>query len=154
MEHDGRGCGHAGCAKPNLHSFTFLIASLSLRLSFDRTRSLTSSFLATISLFHTFHPFDYSMSLISKSCALAALALSSLAASSTAQFVRAPTDLTENAGGAGVRIRFKEVPAGICETRSNVKSYSGFVDIGPNQHIYFQFFEARKGDAKKAPLSM
>lgn len=71
-----------------------------------------------------------------------------------AQFVPAPTDLEEKMGAAGIRIRYKQVPNGICETRSSVKSLSGFADVGTNQHIYFQFFETRNGDPKKAPLSM
>lgn len=100
-------------------------------------------------------PILTSMGIISRLSLLAALALASALPSSThAQFVRPPTDLISKAGAAGVSIRYKVVPTGICETRPNVTSYSGYVDVAPDQHIYFQFFEARKGDPKKAPLSV
>jgi hypothetical protein len=55
----------------------------------------------------------------------------------TAQFVPAPTDLITKKGHAGVNVRYKEVPPGICELDPNVKSYSGYADVGENQHIFW-----------------
>ncbi|KAJ5782956.1 Peptidase S10 serine carboxypeptidase [Penicillium paradoxum] len=72
----------------------------------------------------------------------------------TAQFVPAPTDLITKKGHAGVNVRYKEVPAGICEQDPNVKSYSGYADVGEDQHIFWWFFEARNGDPKDAPLTV
>ena len=54
-----------------------------------------------------------------------------------AQFVAAPTNLTNATGNAGVQVRYKEVPAGICEMDPNVKSYSGYADVEENQHIFW-----------------
>ena len=72
---------------------------------------------------------------------------------SWAQFVPFPSDLTTTTGYAGYKVRWKEVPAGICELDPNVKSYSGYVDVAPDKHIFFWFFEARNGDPREAPLT-
>ncbi|KAJ5120601.1 Peptidase S10 serine carboxypeptidase [Penicillium bovifimosum] len=72
----------------------------------------------------------------------------------TAQFVPAPTDLITKKGHAGVNVRYKEVPPGICELDPNVKSYSGYADVGEDQHIFWWFFEARNGNPKEAPLTV
>ncbi len=53
------------------------------------------------------------------------------------QFVSAPTDLITKEGHAGINVRYKEVPAGICEQDPNVKSYSGYADVGQNEHIFW-----------------
>lgn len=71
-----------------------------------------------------------------------------------AQFVPAPTDLVTVQGYAGVSVRYKEVPSGICELDPNVKSYSGYADVGPGQHVFFWFFEARNMDPTTAPLTV
>jgi carboxypeptidase C (cathepsin A) len=71
-----------------------------------------------------------------------------------AQFVPVPTDLTSATGNANIPIRYKQVPTGICEQDPNVKSYSGYADVAPNQHIFFWFFEARKVDPGNAPLTI
>lgn len=70
-----------------------------------------------------------------------------------AQFVPAPTDLISKLGYANITVRYKEVPAGICELDPNVKSYSGYADIGENEHIFWWFFEARNQDPTTAPLT-
>lgn len=57
-------------------------------------------------------------------------------------FVPAPTDLTTKEGYAGVSVRYKEVPPGICEQDPTVKSYSGYADVDEDQHIFFWFFGA------------
>lgn len=69
-----------------------------------------------------------------------------------AQFVQTPTNFTNATGHAGVAIRYKEVPAGICEMNPDVKSYSGYADVEDNQHIFWWFFEARNTNASEAPL--
>ena len=60
-----------------------------------------------------------------------------LAHYATAQFVPAPTDLITKKGHAGVNVRYKEVPTGICELDPNVKSYSGYADVSENEHIFW-----------------
>jgi hypothetical protein len=60
-----------------------------------------------------------------------------LVAGAAAQFVPAPTDLITKQGYAGINVRYKEVPTGICETDPNVKSYSGYADVDENQHIFW-----------------
>ncbi|KAF1823079.1 putative carboxypeptidase 2, partial [Dissoconium aciculare CBS 342.82] len=57
------------------------------------------------------------------------------------------------AGYGDVKLRYREVPAGICELQPGVKSYSGYADIAENKHIFFWFFEARNVDPKNAPLT-
>lgn len=82
---------------------------------------------------------------------IVALATSITAVS--AQFVKPPTDLKKVSGHAGTTVRYKEVPAGICETTEGVKSYSGYVDTEKDEHIFFWYFESRK-DPKNAPLTV
>lgn len=53
------------------------------------------------------------------------------------QFVPAPTDLISTTGYANIPVRYKEVATGICELDPNVKSYSGFVDVEEDEHIFF-----------------
>ncbi|KGO77632.1 Lipase, class 3 [Penicillium italicum] len=77
-----------------------------------------------------------------------------LARYATAQFVPAPSDLITKKGHAGINVRYKEVPAGICEQDPSVKSYSGYADVGKDEHIFWWFFEARNGDPKDAPLTV
>jgi hypothetical protein len=55
----------------------------------------------------------------------------------TAQFVPEPTDLITKKGHAGVNVRYKEVPAGICELDPSVKSLSGYADVEDNEHIFW-----------------
>lgn len=85
-------------------------------------------------------------------CVTSALLL--LAELAVAQFVPAPTNLTTKAGYAGVNVRYKEVPNGICELDPNVKSYSGYADVSENEHIFWWFFEARQVDPTTAPLTI
>jgi hypothetical protein len=56
-----------------------------------------------------------------------------------AQFVPAPTDLITKEGYAGINVRYKEVPTGICELDPTVKSFSGYADVDDNQHIFWYF---------------
>ncbi|KAF1984927.1 putative serine carboxypeptidase [Aulographum hederae CBS 113979] len=80
--------------------------------------------------------------------------LAAVADFAAAQFVTPPLNLTTKKGYAGVNVRYKEVPTGICELNPNVKSYSGYADIAENEHVFFWFFEARKADPKTAPLGI
>lgn len=68
-------------------------------------------------------------------------------------FVEPPTGFTTKAGHANTTVRYKSVPAGICETNPSVKSYSGYVDTAENEHMFFWFFEARK-HPENAPLTI
>lgn len=47
-----------------------------------------------------------------------------------------------------VTIRYKEPgQSGVCETTPGVNSYSGYVDLAPNVHAFFWFFESRNDPA-------
>lgn len=64
---------------------------------------------------------------------LSTAALILLGAGAThSQFVPPPTDLITKTGYAGYKVRYKEVPKGICE-QSDAKSYSGYVDVSSDQ---------------------
>lgn len=41
----------------------------------------------------------------------------------------------------------------MCETNANVKSFAGYVDVSPTQHVYFWMFEARQ-NAAQSPLTV
>ena len=80
--------------------------------------------------------------------------LLSILSLTAAQFVTPPTDLISATGYAGINVRYKEVPAGTCELDPNVKSYSGYADVGKDQHVFWWFFEARNQDPSDAPLTV
>jgi len=84
----------------------------------------------------------------------AAVALLACVSHSLAQFVTPPTDLIAAKGYLDIPVRYKEVPHGICELTPGVKSYSGYVDIAKDQHIFFWFFEARNVNPHTAPLTV
>ncbi|KAI0908805.1 Alpha/Beta hydrolase protein [Ustulina deusta] len=86
--------------------------------------------------------------------ALAATAALTTLGPAQAQFVKPPTDLKRVIGHYNIPVRYKEVPTGICELDPDVKSYSGYADVGENQHIFFWFFEARELDPEEAPLTV
>jgi carboxypeptidase C (cathepsin A) len=44
--------------------------------------------------------------------------------------------------GDGVGVRYKEPK--LCETTEGVNSYSGFLDIAEDKHLFFWFFESRR----------
>jgi len=69
-------------------------------------------------------------------------------------FVSAPTDLTETNGYYNQTVRYKQVPEGICELTPGVKSFSGYVDVAPEQSVFWWFFEARNGEPEDAPLTV
>lgn len=76
------------------------------------------------------------------------------APAANAQFVTPPSDLTDSKGYLDIPVRFKEVPEGICELTPGVKSYSGYVDVFEDQHVFFWFFESRQKDPENAPLTV
>ncbi|OLN87696.1 Carboxypeptidase S1 [Colletotrichum chlorophyti] len=43
--------------------------------------------------------------------------------------------------------------SGICETTKGVRQYSGYFDVGTDQHMFFWFFEARN-NSRDAPLAL
>ncbi|CAJ2504734.1 Uu.00g121280.m01.CDS01 [Anthostomella pinea] len=55
----------------------------------------------------------------------------------------------------GVTVRYKRPGAdgGVCETTPGVNSYSGYVDVDENTHMFFWFFEARNRP-DEAPLTL
>lgn len=60
------------------------------------------------------------------------------------QFPAEPTDVQTITGPNGINITFKEPgKAGVCETTPGVNSYSGFVNLAPDVHSFFWFFESR-----------
>lgn len=71
-----------------------------------------------------------------------------------AQFVSPPQDLQTVLGHAGVPVRYKEVPTGICELDPAVKSFSGYADVAEDRHVFWWFFEARNQDPATAPLTV
>ena len=55
---------------------------------------------------------------------------------------------------SGAQIRYKEPgKAGVCETTPGVNSYSGYIDLAPDVHTFFWFFEARHNPAE-APITL
>lgn len=55
---------------------------------------------------------------------------------------------------SGAQIRYKEPgKEGVCETTPGVNSYAGYIDIAPDAHTFFWFFEARSNPAN-APLTL
>lgn len=83
-----------------------------------------------------------------------ALVLAGAGQLALSQFVAAPKNLTSKTGYANVTVRYKDVPAGICEQDPDVKSFSGYADVAPGQHIFWWFFEARNVDPEEAPLTI
>lgn len=55
---------------------------------------------------------------------------------------------------SNVTIRYKEPGKdGVCETTPGVNSYSGYIDLAPNVHAFFWFFESRR-DPKNDPITL
>nr|POE54182.1 carboxypeptidase s1 like a [Quercus suber] len=64
------------------------------------------------------------------------------------------TDVKSFKTPTGVTIRYKEPGKdGVCETTPGVNSYSGYVDIAPNVHVFFWFFESRS-NPKTDPFTL
>lgn len=82
------------------------------------------------------------------------LLFGALSSNAVAQFIPEPTDLKKAIGHAGIPVRYKQVPTGICELNPKVKSFSGYADVEENEHVFFWFFESRDVDPHKAPLTV
>lgn len=67
------------------------------------------------------------------------------------QLPASSTRLTTIHSPGGIQIRYKE--PGICETRAGVNSYSGYVDLDADTHIFFWLFEARNNPSE-APTTL
>lgn len=65
-----------------------------------------------------------------------------------------PTGVTTITSPSNVTIRYKEPgKTGICETTPGVDSYSGFIDLAPDVHAFFWFFESRR-DPANDPITL
>jgi carboxypeptidase C (cathepsin A) len=65
-----------------------------------------------------------------------------------------PTDVKTITSPNNVTIRYKEPGEdGVCETTPGVNSYSGYVDLDAETHMFFWFFEARE-NPDEAPLTL
>ncbi|TKA74781.1 hypothetical protein B0A55_03847 [Friedmanniomyces simplex] len=64
------------------------------------------------------------------------------------------TDVKTITSPTNVTIRYK-MPgeAGVCETTPGVNSYAGYIDMAPNVHMFFWFFESRN-DPANDPLTL
>lgn len=72
----------------------------------------------------------------------------------TGNSIQKAEDLQLTKGFLDIPVRYKEVPDGVCELTPGVKTYSGYVDIEDNQHIFWTLFEARERDLEEAPLTV
>ncbi|KAF7502490.1 hypothetical protein GJ744_005667 [Endocarpon pusillum] len=68
-----------------------------------------------------------------------------------AQLPAEVTDFKTMTGPDGRTLRFRE--PGLCETTEGVKSYSGFIDLAENKHLFFWFFESRH-DPTSDPITL
>ncbi|KAI0123951.1 putative carboxypeptidase S1 [Xylariales sp. AK1849] len=65
-----------------------------------------------------------------------------------------PTGVKTITSPNNVTIRYKEPgKEGVCETTPGVNSYSGYVDLDENTHMFFWFFEARS-NPNEAPITL
>ncbi|KAI8629907.1 Alpha/Beta hydrolase protein [Xylariaceae sp. FL1651] len=65
-----------------------------------------------------------------------------------------PTDVKTITSPTGVTIRYKEPGLeGVCETTPGVNSYSGYVDLDDETHMFFWFFESRN-NPDESPITL
>ena len=70
------------------------------------------------------------------------------------QLPKEPTGVKTIKTANNVTIRYKEPgKEGVCETTPGVNSYAGYVDLSPEAHTFFWFFEARH-DPANAPITL
>jgi len=70
------------------------------------------------------------------------------------QLPKEPTGVKTITTPNNVTIRYKEPgKEGVCETTPGVNSYSGYIDLAPDAHTFFWFFEARH-DPANAPITL
>ena len=79
------------------------------------------------------------------------LGLLAFAITSNAQLPAEVSDLTTIPGVNGTSLRFKTNE--LCETTPGVKSYSGYIDIAEDKHMFFWFFESRN-EPSSDPITM
>lgn len=53
----------------------------------------------------------------------------------------------------GVNIRYKNTTGVVCETTPGVQSYAGYIDLAPDRHSFFYFFQARN-NPETAPITL
>lgn len=64
------------------------------------------------------------------------------------QFPHYPGDVKTIVSPTNVTIRYKEPgKQGVCETTPGVNSYAGYIDLAPDMHTFFWFFESRNDPA-------
>ncbi|RYC60002.1 hypothetical protein CHU98_g6230 [Xylaria longipes] len=65
-----------------------------------------------------------------------------------------PTGVKTIKSPGGAQIRYKEPgKSGVCETTPGVNSYSGYVDLDENTHMFFWFFESRN-NPNESPITL
>ncbi|GAP84531.1 putative carboxypeptidase s1 protein [Rosellinia necatrix] len=65
-----------------------------------------------------------------------------------------PTGVKTIKSPGGAQIRYKEPGKhGVCETTPGVNSYSGYVDLDANTHMFFWFFESRN-NPNESPITL
>ncbi|KAJ5628335.1 hypothetical protein N7490_010563 [Penicillium lividum] len=70
------------------------------------------------------------------------------------QLPKEPTGVKTIKTANNVTIRYKEPGTeGVCETTPGVNSYAGYVDLAPDKHTFFWFFEARH-KPETAPVTL
>lgn len=70
------------------------------------------------------------------------------------QLPKEPTGVKTIKTANNVTIRYKEPgKEGVCETTPGVNSYAGYVDLAPDVHTFFWFFEARH-NPETAPITL
>ncbi|KAJ5752381.1 hypothetical protein N7520_009298 [Penicillium odoratum] len=70
------------------------------------------------------------------------------------QLPKEPTGVKTIKTANNVTIRYKEPgKEGVCETTPGVNSYAGYVDLAPDKHTFFWFFEARH-KPETAPVTL
>jgi carboxypeptidase C (cathepsin A) len=74
-----------------------------------------------------------------------------LAGTAFAQLPAEVTDLTIITGADGTSLRYKTNQ--LCESTDGVTSYSGYIDIAEDKHLFFWFFESRR-NPKSDPITM
>lgn len=79
------------------------------------------------------------------------LTILAAATAAVAQFPANVTDLQTIELEDGRAVRYKEPR--LCETTEGVNSYSGFVDLPDDKHLFFWFFETR-GDKARDPTTL
>ncbi|GAB1191360.1 hypothetical protein APSETT444_000532 [Aspergillus pseudonomiae] len=85
---------------------------------------------------------------------LLATAVTAILAVNPRDAPKEPTGVKTITSPNGSTIRYKEPgKEGVCETTPGVKSYSGYIDLTPDIHVFFWFFESKR-DPKHDPVTL